>query len=89
MHATSGPAFTMFSKPGCVQCNATLRHFESKGLVEDREFTVIDVTRDPDALEQLQKLHYAQVPVVFFANDHWSGYRPDKINKHLLSLQTV
>lgn len=89
MLATSSQAFTMFSKPGCVQCKATLRHFGSKGLVEDRVFTLIDVTCDPDALEQLQELHYAQVPVVFFANDHWSGYRPHKIDKHLLSLQIV
>lgn len=38
MLATSSQAFTMFSKPGCVQCKATLRHFGSKGLVEDRVF---------------------------------------------------
>ncbi len=79
--------FTLMSKPGCVQCNATLRHFESKGLLEGRGFVVLDITKDAEALKQLQDLNYAQAPVVFFGNDHWSGYRPDKIDKHLLSCQ--
>lgn len=87
MTAATSPIFTLMSKPGCVQCNATLRHFESKGLVENRDFMVIDVTQDAEALQRLVDLHYAQAPVVFFANDHWSGYRPDKIDEHLLTFQ--
>lgn len=87
MPESASTIFTLMSKPGCVQCNATLRHFESKGLREGRGFVVLDVTKDAEALKRLQDLNYAQAPVVFFANDHWSGYRPDKIDEHLLSLQ--
>ena len=87
MPATTSTIFTLMSKPGCVQCNATVRHFESKGLLEGRDYVVHDVTRDAEALKQLQELNYAQAPVVFFGDDHWSGYRPDKIDAHLLSLQ--
>lgn len=89
MPATTSTIFTLMSKPGCVQCNATLRHFESKGLVEGRGFVVLDVTKDAEALKQLQELNYAQAPVVFFDDDHWSGYRPDKIDAHLLSPQAA
>lgn len=64
MPESASTIFTLMSKPGCVQCNATLRHFESKGLREGRGFVVLDVTKDAEALKRLQDLNYAQAPIV-------------------------
>ncbi|QDY71663.1 glutaredoxin-like protein NrdH [Qingshengfaniella alkalisoli] len=66
---------TVYSKPACVQCTATTRALDSKGL----EYDVIDLTQDAGAMDHVQSLGYRQAPVVIADNDHWAGFRPDKI----------
>lgn len=66
---------TLYSKPGCVQCTATVRHLDREGI----SYRYFDVTTDDEALETVTKLGYKQAPVVVTDTDHWSGYRPDKI----------
>ena len=66
---------TVYSKPACVQCNATVRALDKKGI----EYKVIDMSQDMDALERVRALGYMQAPVVMAGSDHWSGFRPDKI----------
>ena len=70
-------AITVYSKPSCVQCNATYRALDAKGI----EYEVTDVSQDADALEQVKALGYMQAPVVIADGDHWSGFRPDKIDE--------
>ena len=66
---------TVYSKPSCVQCDATYRALDRKGIIYD----VVDVTTEPAALDTVRSLGYQQAPVVVAGSDHWSGYRPDKI----------
>jgi glutaredoxin-like protein NrdH len=66
---------TVYTKPSCVQCNATYRALDSKGI----EYEVLDVSADEAALAQVKELGYLQAPVVITDEDHWSGFRPDKI----------
>ncbi|MFI7481431.1 glutaredoxin-like protein NrdH [Kocuria sp. M1R5S2] len=66
---------TVYSKPSCVQCNATYRALGKKGI----DYDVVDVTEDEAALAHVVGLGYQQVPVVETSTEHWSGYRPDKI----------
>ena len=40
---------------------------------------MIDITADQDAYDRIVGLGYRQVPVVVARDDHWSGFRPDKI----------
>lgn len=68
-------AITVYTKPACVQCNATYRALDAKGI----EYDVLDVSQDADALERVKALGYLQAPVVITDEDHWSGFRPDKI----------
>ena len=68
-------AITVYSKPNCVQCGATYRALDKAGLV----YRTVDVALDVEALEQVRALGYAQAPVVVAGEDHWSGFRPDKI----------
>lgn len=66
---------TLYTKPQCVQCDATKRALNKKGIT----YQTIDVTTSPEALEQVKALGYLQAPVVVTDTDHWSGFRPDKI----------
>ena len=70
-------AITVYTKPSCVQCNATYRALDSKGI----EYEILDLSEDPAALEHVKSLGYLQAPVVVTDEDHWSGFRPDKIDE--------
>ncbi|MFC0674021.1 glutaredoxin-like protein NrdH [Brachybacterium hainanense] len=66
---------TVYSKPLCVQCDATKRALNKAGIAYD----VVDITEDAEALAHVKSLGYVQAPVVITGADHWSGFRPDKI----------
>ena len=70
-------SITVYTKPSCVQCTATYRALDSKGI----EYEVLDLSQDPAALEQVKALGYLQAPVVITDEDHQSGCRPDKIDE--------
>lgn len=67
---------TVYSTPGCVQCRATIRELDKRGAA----YEVRDVTQDQDAYAHVRELGYQQVPVVEAGQQHWSGFRPDKIS---------
>lgn len=67
---------TIYSKPNCVQCNATYQALDRKHIA----YQIIDLTQDAQALEQVRRLGYQQVPVVVAGDKHWSGFRPDMIS---------
>lgn len=68
---------TVYSKPACVQCAATTRALEARGL----SFDVIDLTQDDAAFSRVSDLGYRQAPVVVAGDDHWAGFRPDLIGR--------
>ena len=68
-------AITVYTKPACVQCTATYRALDSKGI----EYEVHDLSEDPTALEQVKALGYLQAPVVVAGEQSWAGFRPDQI----------
>jgi glutaredoxin-like protein NrdH len=65
----------VYSKPACVQCTATIQEMNRKGL----SYEVIDISEDDQAFEMVKDLGYKQAPVVIAGEEHWSGFRPDKI----------
>ena len=66
---------TVYTKPACVQCNATYKALEKQGI----EFEKVDITLDSEARDYVMALGSLQAPVVVAGNDHWSGFRPDRI----------
>jgi glutaredoxin-like protein NrdH len=70
---------TVYSKPDCVQCTATYRSLGARGL----EYQVVDVTTNDNALAYVKdELGYSGAPVVVVSeHDHWTGYRPDHIDR--------
>jgi len=69
-------SITVYSKPACVQCDATYRALDKRGL----DYTVVDISQDLEALEMVRSLGYMQAPVVVAGDTHWSGFRPDQIS---------
>lgn len=47
---------TVYSKPVCVQCNATYRILEAKGIA----YETVDLSRDAQALKRVRALGYLQ-----------------------------
>lgn len=67
---------TVYTKPMCVQCDATKRALMKSGI----EYESVDITEDAGALSRVKGMGYMQAPVVVTADgEHWSGFRPDKI----------
>ncbi|MHD0301070.1 glutaredoxin-like protein NrdH [Rhodococcus erythropolis] len=68
---------TVYTKPACVQCNATYRALDKAGI----EYDVIDITENAQARDYVMSLGYLQAPVVVAGDVHFSGFRPDEIKK--------
>lgn len=66
---------TVYTRPDCQQCDATFRALATHGL----DYTTVDITEDPGARELVTGLGYLQAPVVVAGDQHWSGFRPDRV----------
>ena len=58
-----------------MQCNATYKALDKEGIAHEK----VDITVDSEARDYVISLGYLQAPVVVAGNDHWSGFRPDRI----------
>ena len=66
---------TVYTKPACVQCNATYKALDKQGVA----YEIVDISLDTEARDYVMALGYLQAPVVVAGNEHWSGFRPDRI----------
>jgi glutaredoxin-like protein NrdH len=66
---------TVYTKPACVQCTATYKALDKQGITYD----TVDISLDTEARDYVMALGYLQAPVVVTENEHWSGFRPDRI----------
>lgn len=64
---------TFYTKPGCVQCDATYKALNKGHL----EYDIVDISVDSAARDYVMSLGYLQAPVVVAGNEHRSGFRPD------------
>lgn len=69
----------VYSTPNCAQCLMTYRVLDAKGII----YEIHDVTTDQAAYAYItEDLGYSQAPVVVVDDqDHWSGFRPDHIER--------
>ena len=71
-------AIALYTKPACVQCDATKRKLDKLGY----EYTVVDITEEPDAYDYVVELGAKSAPVVVLDDGTtWFGHRPDLIDK--------
>lgn len=66
---------TVYTKPACVQCTATFKALDKAGIAYEK----VDISVDPEARDYVVALGYLQAPVVVAGNEHWSGFRPDRV----------
>ena len=68
-------SITVYTKPACVQCNATYKALDKQGLT----YEIVDITEVDEARDYVMALGYSSAPVVVAGDVHWSGFRPDSI----------
>jgi glutaredoxin-like protein NrdH len=68
----------VFGRKGCVQCTATYRALDDRGIT----YEVVDVDELREgAVDELRALGFTQLPVVQAPGmAAWSGFRPDRID---------
>ena len=65
----------MYTTPWCGYCHRLKSQLDREGITYD----IVDITEVPEARDYVMALGYLQAPVVVAGNDHWSGFRPDRI----------
>jgi len=70
---------TIYTRNDCVQCHATKRAMESRGV----EFEMVNIDQVPEAADTLRDQGFRQLPVVIAGDTSRSGCRPDMINRLL------
>ena len=66
----------VYTKPSCVQCDATKRLLTKLEL----DFDTVDITQDQAALEMILEKGFQAAPVVNAGDEWWAGFNPEKIN---------
>lgn len=66
---------TIYTLPACVQCDSTKRFLTRNNV----EFDVVDLSEDENAMNLVRSLGYSAAPVVISGDEHWSGFRPDRL----------
>lgn len=98
------PKITVYTKPSCVQCNATYRTLstigKALGLGDEKGegwYDSIDLAEQPEAIMDLKALGLMSAPSVLIHDtdgnliDKWGGFNPSKLEelKHNLSQALV
>jgi len=68
---------TVYTKPACVQCNATFRALDKHGI----SYNKVDISVDDNARDYIMSLGYLQAPVVIAGIQQWSGFRPNRLRE--------
>ena len=68
---------TVYTKPSCVQCDATKRMMDKLKI----SYSTVDVTVDTEAFDMIVSKGFKSVPVVITNDDAWAGFNPDKISE--------
>jgi glutaredoxin-like protein NrdH len=72
---------TVFTKPGCHQCDATKRMLDRLEI----PYELIDISLNHHEAQRLRELGALQMPRVEVdygsSHDSWSGFRPSQIER--------
>jgi glutaredoxin-like protein NrdH len=66
----------VYTKPNCVQCDATKRWLDNHGI----EYSTVDIEQDQEAFDKIVALGFRAAPVVESDAGSWSGFNPDKLS---------
>jgi glutaredoxin-like protein NrdH len=68
---------TVYTKPSCVQCDATKRMMDKLKI----QYNTVDITIDTEAFDMILAKGFKSAPVVITDDDSWAGFNPDKISE--------
>lgn len=66
---------TVYSKPSCPACMMTKKTLDKHRIA----YETVDISQDKDAYDYVIGLGYKEAPVVVTDDDHWAGFRPERI----------
>ena len=66
---------TLWKKNNCVQCDATAREFDRRGII----YKTRRLDKSPKAVERFLELGLTAAPIVETDSRRWSGFRLEKI----------
>ncbi len=66
----------VYTKPNCVQCDATKRWLDNHSI----EYSTVDIEQDQEAFDRIVALGFRAAPVVESDAGSWSGFNPDKLS---------
>ncbi len=65
----------IYTLPSCVQCDTTKRMLQKI----DVSYREVDLSLNEEAYQMVKALGYSAAPVVVAGEEHWSGFRPERI----------
>jgi glutaredoxin-like protein NrdH len=66
----------VYTLPACVQCDSTKRVLAKNEI----PYEEVNLAADADAMSYVRELGYSAAPIVVVGDDHWSGFRMDKLS---------
>jgi glutaredoxin-like protein NrdH len=66
----------VYTLPACVQCDSTKRVLTRSEI----PYEEVDLSQDVEAMSYVRELGYSAAPIVISGEDHWSGFRMDKLS---------
>jgi glutaredoxin-like protein NrdH len=66
----------VYTLPSCVQCDSTKRVLTRSEI----PYEEVDLSQDAEAMAYVRELGYSAAPIVVSGEDHWSGFRMDKLS---------
>ena len=66
---------TLWKKANCVQCDATAREFDRRGII----YKTRRLDKSPKAVDRFLELGFTAAPIVETDDRRWSGFRLEKI----------
>ena len=66
---------TLWKKANCVQCDATAREFDRRGII----YKTRRLDKSPKAIQRFLELGLTAAPIVETDIKRWSGFRLEKI----------
>lgn len=73
---------TVYTLPNCVQCDSTKRMLDRNGI----QYDIVDLSKSDSDLDMIKSMGYQSAPVVFNGDEHWGGFRIDKLNALVTSI---
>lgn len=75
---------SLYTTPNCPQCRISKKMLDEAKV----EYKVVDLSQDAEAMAMVREMGYTAAPVVIAGDNHWSGFRHDKMLSAITQYRT-